>query len=635
TDIAAMPSKQRKAWLGLLENAPKGTTSKPTAKWRKQADPLLAALGPETFATQIEHWFSLIGSNATARMQERNASLLRALVWYASLLDRESVCRALANAVEGGLRKLPAGGLYASSIAKACIAALEAMPGSAPVAQLSRLKHRVKSPWGQQEIQKALATVTRRSGMTEDELEEMTAPTFELDRDGKLCRQLSTLRVELTILGTREVELTCYNENGQQLSKETKIPKSDAAEVKALKNLAGDIGKMLAAQRERVERLFRTNRTWKLATWRERYLNHPLVGVIARRLIWEFTTDEKTTTGMSRPHSGRGEEALANAQFVDLDFQPIVVNDTTVVHLWHPVGKNVDEVIAWRDWLESRQIQQPFKQAHREVYLLTDAERNTRVYSNRFAAHILRQHQLKALCDARGWKYEFRGTWDPGDHAGATVDILQSGLRAQWWIGDGGDDYSPAGVALHVSTDQVRFYRTAEEIREDVSEPLPLDQIPPLVFSEIMRDVDLFVGVASVGNDSMWNDGGPDGRFRDYWQGYAFGDLSATAQTRKAILERLVPRLKIADQCSFADKFLIIRGQLRSYKIHLGSGNILMTPNDQYLCIVPKQSVPAGDGNVFLPFEGDHMLSVILSKAFLLAEDDRIKDATIASQLKR
>lgn len=94
-------------------------------------------------------------------------------------------------------------------------------------------------------------------------------------------------------------------------------------------------------------------------------------------------------------------------------------------------------------------------------------------------------------------------------------------------------------------------------------------------------------------------------------------------------------RLKIADRCTPADRFLVVRGQLRSRQIHLGSGNVLMTPNDQYLCIVPKQSVAAGDGKVFLPFEGDPLLSVILSKAFLLAADDRITDPTIVSQIRR
>jgi hypothetical protein len=37
---------------------------------------------------------------------------------------------------------------------------------------------------------------------------------------------------------------------------------------------------------------------------------------------------------------------------------------------------------------------------------------------------------------------------------------------------------------------------------------------------------------------------------------------------------------------------------------------------------------------VFLPFEGDRTLSIILSEAFLLAADDRITDPTITSQIK-
>ncbi|MEU6203721.1 hypothetical protein ABZ814_09035, partial [Micromonospora musae] len=81
--------------------------------------------------------------------------------------------------------------------------------------------------------------------------------------------------------------------------------------------------------------------------------------------------------------------------------------------------------------------------------------------------------------------------------------------------------------------------------------------------------------------------------------------------------------------------FLVVRGDLRTYKVHLGSGNILMSPNDEYLCIVPQQSGPAGNGELFLPFEGDRMLGVVLSKALLLARDTEITDPTIVSQLRR
>lgn len=50
------------------------------------------------------------------------------------------------------------------------------------------------------------------------------------------------------------------------------------------------------------------------------------------------------------------------------------------------------------------------------------------------------------------------------------------------------------------------------------------------------------------------------------------------------------------------------------------------------LCIVPA---PAGGVNVRLPFEGDNMLSIILSKAATLAADDKITDPSILSQLER
>ena len=76
----------------------------------------------------------------------------------------------------------------------------------------------------------------------------------------------------------------------------------------------------------------------------------------------------------------------------------------------------------------------------------------------------------------------------------------------------------------------------------------------------------------------------------------------------------------------------MVAGKLRTYRIHLGSSNIQMEPNDQYLCIV--QDHQNAGGRVRLPFEGDSMLSLILSKAFLLADDDKIKDRSIVSQIK-
>jgi hypothetical protein len=310
-------------------------------------------------------------------------------------------------------------------------------------------------------------------------------------------------------------------------------------------------------------------------------------------------------------------------------------------------------VLAWRDWLATCEIQQPFKQAHREIYLLTDAERTTRVYSNRFAAHIIRQHQFNALCAARGWKNQLRLMVDD-EYPPAQRLLPLWGLRAEYWVEGAGDIYgtdtNEAGTYLYLATDQVRFYpidaaqyyahasgggyHRSWGNHDPAPEPLPLEQVPPLMLSEILRDVDLFVGVASVGNDPTWGDGGPAGRYRDYWARYAFGDLSETAKMRGAVLARLIPRLKIAARCQLNDRFLVVRGDMRTYRIHLGSGNILMEPNDQYLCIVPARGATNDDGTRFVPFEGDGTLAIILSKALLLANDTAITDPTILRQIQ-
>src|SRR5262249_42107920 len=242
----------------------------------------------------------------------------------------------------------------------------------------------------------------------------------------------------------------------------------------------------------------------------------------------------------------------------DVEGRPIEPAQCTSATLWHPLYADADHVLAWRQRLAALGVTQPFKQAHREIYVVTDAERQTETYSNRFAAHILRQHQFKALCDQRGWHYHLMGPWD--SHNTPTRVLPDQRLAIEFWVeGVEGDDR--LGVYPFVSSDQVRFVDVAE------AAPMRVMDVPPLLFSELMRDVDLFVGVASVGNDPQWGDRGPEQQFGGYWYRYAFGDLSQSAKTRAQVLATLLPSLAIAERCELQDRFLAVRGNLRSYKI--------------------------------------------------------------------
>jgi len=641
-------------WQAALKYATTVKGTKPSQKWLEGAKPVLSKLGDANFTRLMNDWLGFLQWSSFKNVEqvgmnylpgsliaEENADLLRALIWLSSTVESASLASSLASAALAAFRKIPGHGPRSPKVGTACVWALENMNGMHAAAQLERVRLGVKQPQYQKVLEAALNRVAERVGLSREDLEELTVPTFDL-QNGRRSVAFGDTRAELTVNGGG-VQLEWFGTDGKPRKAAPASVKSEFKDdLKALKKTLDDLEKMLAAQSNRLERLPLMRRSWPLPIFRERYLEHPLMATLSRRLIWHVQD------GGTHFDTFWLEGKALNASGEALEF-----SEGAVVTPWHGVFCDASEVLAWREFLEQHEIVQPFKQAHREIYLLTEAERRTVSYSNRFAAHILKQHQFNALCAARGWVNRLRLMVDDV-YPAPSLELPQWNLRAEFWVEGAGDNYgtdtNDTGTYLYLATDQVRFYPlgTSQNYAHaggggysvdyawnraagTVSEPVALEQIPPLVLSEVLRDVDLFVGVCSVGGDATWRDGGPQGH-RAYWESYSFGELSSSAEERKKLLERLLPRLKIRERTTLEGRFLRVRGELRSYKIHLGSGNILMDPNDQYLCIVPG-SLPNSSSEVRLPFEGDRTLPVILSKAFLLASDTSITDPTITRQL--
>ncbi|MFN8559813.1 MAG: DUF4132 domain-containing protein [Dehalococcoidia bacterium] len=652
----AMSDDDGDAWDGALEFAATATASKPPAKWLKAARDRIAAVGPERFAHHATAWLSLLDRPTggghyrtdnpqlalapTALITERNATLLRGIAWMASLTADDAVARALGVAALQCFKKLPDIGPRSARAGNACVWALGAMPRLEASAQLQRLATRVPYSEAKRLIEESLRRAAERAGLSRDDLDDLAVPAFDLE-DGRVRHRIGDFSAELALNGNR-VETRWYGADGQPRAAEpSSLKRSHAAELKALKQTASDLGAALTAQRDRIERGYLGERSWTYAGWRERWLGHPLLSHFAVRLIWSFEQEGSAQLGMWR-----------EGRLVDAHDKPLPPPaDDVLVRLWHPIQSSPEEVLAWRLFLERHEVTQPFKQAHREVYILTDAERATATYSNRFAQHVVRQHQFAALCRARGWSFRLHGAFDGGEMPARAFP--RHDLRVEFHVepleADADADATGRGVFLLLATDRLCFLRGATPphaargtwLRTYMAtgdpfaglntayEPIPLSDVPPVVFSEAMRDVDLFIGVCSIGADPTWAVDRRDAD-RAMWHSLAFGDLSVSASTRRDLLERLLPKLAIAPRCRLTRRFLVVRGDLRTYKIHLGSGNILMEPNDQYLCIVPGREE---EGHVRLPFEGDRTLALILSKAFLLAADTAITDPTITRQI--
>jgi hypothetical protein len=625
-DLESLDGPARDAWRALLDHASQCNATNPSTKWLDRAATLVEPIGGEAFTTHVDRWLSLlvtpgpVGKQVVHRGQtynnvpsEPSQDVLGGLAWFAAVTKHPKAFAVIADLAESSFRPIPRFGPRCLRVGKAAARALAWAGTLDAIGQLARLALRVRTPKGRKLVAQLLEEAITASGLSRQDVEETSVPDFGL-KSGLATIPAGEFWAELDATNAYHPKLTWHKPGGAVSKSVAAIKKAHPAAVELAQRTLKDVEGMLPAQRTRLELLLRDVRTWRFDAWRQRYREHGVLAPMVRRLIWTIDGTPVVFVG--------GEARDVSGSAID-------VPRAAEVAIWHPLGRPVEEIVAWRQRLEALGIAQPFKQAHREVYPVTDAELQTRTYSNRFAAHIVKTAPLIAIGQTRKWTVSLYGE--------CTLQLPQFDLRAEYWcheiqVDDAGlsgyDSYSYG--PRYLSTDQVRFYRP------NVGEPMPVADVPPLAFSEVMRDLDLFVAIASVGADPNWTDGGND-RYHRYWHDFSFGDLGETAKTRKAVLERLVPRLKIADRCSVTDKFLRVQGSIRAYKIHLGSGNILMEPNDQYLCIVPARggalTAPDSGERVFLPFEGDTTLSVILSKAMLLAEDATITDETITHQI--
>ena len=560
--------------------------------------------------------------HSCTHLHDDNNQVMKGLLWMAPWLDSATVSTRLAKMAVDTYKKVPQFGPRNAKLGNACVYALAATPGLHGISQLAALSYQIKQTGIRKKVNKTLSEVAERRGVSRQQIEDLSVTEHGLS-GSNLLTEIGEFTAEISLVKPGKTTLRWRRREKWQKSVPQAVKTDYPDKLKTLKATKKALEADSATLRDRLDYSMRLGRTMSLDYFNKTWRTNSLLNYFAERLLWTFLDEagKPITTAY-----------WLNNKWVDARAKPVDVLAATQVCLWHPTTVPAAAVKAWRDFLEMRELVQPVKQAFREVYLLTPAEETTRVYSNRMAAHLLRQHQFAQLARARGWAYTLIGAFDHGMPTQACYqEVPELGIRAEFIIQElmMGQDQHPMGLWNHVGTDQIRFVRLPNR------EVLPLAEVPPLLFSEVMRDADLFVGVASIGNDDAWEDKGEE-VFRNYYQEYMHRDLTAMGQNRRAALERLVPRLKIRDVARVGEKYLYVKGKRRSYKIHIGSGNILMEPDDQYLCIVADwRKSPAAVAKTYLPFEGDRTLSIIISKALLLAADAEITDSVILRQLER
>lgn len=251
---------------------------------------------------------------------------------------------------------------------------------------------------------------------------------------------------------------------------------------------------------------------------------------------------------------------------------------------------------AWAKWQHDCFIAeriQPFKQVFRELYVLTAQEKKDKSRSSRYAGQQVNPKQAFALWGSRGWHTRDE-IWKAFPNEGLTVHV-----EFEWAPG------SPSEIE-GLTLDTISFRK------RDSYDAVPLKDIDPIVFSEVMRDIDLVVSVAHRGEVD------PEAS-------------ASTTEMRTSLINQTCQLLGIKN-VSLKKSHATIRGGLGDYSVHLGSGLVHRMPGG-HVCIVPVHAQHRG--RLFLPFaDDDPKTAEIVSKILLLAKDEEIQDPTILEQIR-
>jgi hypothetical protein len=237
---------------------------------------------------------------------------------------------------------------------------------------------------------------------------------------------------------------------------------------------------------------------------------------------------------------------------------------------------------------------QPFKQVFREIYVPTTAEKSEG-RTNRYAGQQVQPRQALALFGTRGWVARAEeGVQRTFHHEGLTAHVeFEEGFSTPAEI----DGLTLAGVSF---------------AKRGSFKELTLKEVPPRLFSEVMRDMDLVVSIA--------HRGGVDPEASQ-----------STVEMRATLLRETCELLSLRNVRLDGTRALI-KGTHGDYALHLGSGTIHRLPGGT-VWVVPVHSQHRG--RIFLPFaDNDPKTAEIMSKALLLARDQEIRDPAILEQLR-
>ncbi|MCM1093959.1 MAG: DUF4132 domain-containing protein [Lachnospiraceae bacterium] len=320
------------------------------------------------------------------------------------------------------------------------------------------------------------------------------------------------------------------------------------------------------------------------------FTGEEMVSLVKNPVIWSMLS----RLVMMKGDGSFGFPADDGVSLISAHGEVIEISADETLRIAHPYDMMKGGV--WSDFqkaLFDRCWRQPFKQVFRELYVPT-AEEKEKSRSDRYSGNQIMPARAAAVLKKRQWVVDYENGLQKVCFHGDVTAVMYA--MADW--------FSPSDIEAP-TLEYVAFYDRRSFKEKKIADLLPV------VFSEIMRDVDLAVSVAHAG-------------------GVDPETSHSTIEMRRAIIEHAMPMFGITN-VTISGNFAKVSGKLASYNIHLGSG-VIHKEGGAQIVVLPVHSQRRG--RIFLPFlDEDPKTAEIISKILLFAEDTKIKDPSILSQI--
>jgi hypothetical protein len=265
----------------------------------------------------------------------------------------------------------------------------------------------------------------------------------------------------------------CYFDEDNKMKKS--LPKGISSEQKTeLKEIEKELKEVVKGQKGRLEKYLLEERRWTSLDWMNYFLEHPIMFVYARKVVWAvFDKNEKLKGSFY---------CSDDTSLYDINDDEVELSEGDLVGLAHPLYLDQETLNKWKDKLYEMSLITLFPQMDRKVFLVQDSEKESNVSKLFYNTEIPKGADfVSSNVEKMGW---YKSNSDGGSLE-LTKKQIPKGINANIYI-EGVMAWYQEGNAKAIVY-EVTFRG------KNWNEKVLLKDLPPVFYSETMADIDYLI----------------------------------------------------------------------------------------------------------------------------------------------